>query len=197
MLPGSRKGITSRSRKCWRSWKERQRRARDGGRSEPRRCHRRRADAAAGVGSALCGTAAAGNARHDRDRRHALSAGRVRSDGRQPQAVESTPHMERPRSGSTCTSGTGPRPISCGDSMPNTTASSSSSSTAWPIARKWLPTWPIFPRSIAAAYCSCPWARSPRNWPPRPQWLEPYCLEHGLTFCPRRHIEWFGCRRGT
>ena len=29
------------------------------------------------------------------------------------------------------------------------------------------------------------------------QWLEPYCLEHGLTFCPRRHIEWFGCHRGT
>ena len=29
------------------------------------------------------------------------------------------------------------------------------------------------------------------------QWLEPYCREHGLTFCPRRHIEWFGCRRGT
>ena len=31
----------------------------------------------------------------------------------------------------------------------------------------------------------------------RTQWLEPYCLEHGLTFCPRRHIEWFGCHRGT
>jgi 7-carboxy-7-deazaguanine synthase len=29
------------------------------------------------------------------------------------------------------------------------------------------------------------------------QWLEPYCREHGLTFCPRRHIEWFGCCRGT
>ncbi len=29
------------------------------------------------------------------------------------------------------------------------------------------------------------------------RWLEPYCKEHGLTFCPRRHIEWFGCRRGT
>jgi 7-carboxy-7-deazaguanine synthase len=29
------------------------------------------------------------------------------------------------------------------------------------------------------------------------RWLEPYCLQHGLTFCPRRHIEWFGCRRGT
>jgi len=29
------------------------------------------------------------------------------------------------------------------------------------------------------------------------QWLEPYCREHSLTFCPRRHIEWFGCCRGT
>ena len=28
-------------------------------------------------------------------------------------------------------------------------------------------------------------------------WLEPYCQEHGFTFCPRRHIEWFGCKRGT
>ena len=28
-------------------------------------------------------------------------------------------------------------------------------------------------------------------------WLEPYCREHGLTYCPRRHIEWFGCGRGT
>ena len=29
------------------------------------------------------------------------------------------------------------------------------------------------------------------------EWLEPYCRENGLTFCPRRHIEWFGCCRGT
>jgi 7-carboxy-7-deazaguanine synthase len=28
-------------------------------------------------------------------------------------------------------------------------------------------------------------------------WLEPYCREHELTFCPRKHIEWFGCTRGT
>jgi 7-carboxy-7-deazaguanine synthase len=28
-------------------------------------------------------------------------------------------------------------------------------------------------------------------------WLEPYCREHALGFCPRRHIEWFGSRRGT
>lgn len=28
-------------------------------------------------------------------------------------------------------------------------------------------------------------------------WLEPYCREHGLRFCPRRQIEWYGSRRGT
>jgi 7-carboxy-7-deazaguanine synthase len=27
-------------------------------------------------------------------------------------------------------------------------------------------------------------------------WLEPYCAEHGLTYCPRKHIEWFGAGRG-
>ncbi len=28
-------------------------------------------------------------------------------------------------------------------------------------------------------------------------WLQPYCEQHGLRFCPRRQIEWFGLRRGT
>jgi 7-carboxy-7-deazaguanine synthase len=28
------------------------------------------------------------------------------------------------------------------------------------------------------------------------QWLEPYCAEHNLLFCPRRHVEWFGPGRG-
>jgi 7-carboxy-7-deazaguanine synthase len=29
-------------------------------------------------------------------------------------------------------------------------------------------------------------------------WLEPYCTEHGLVYCPRRHVEWFGgVVRGT
>lgn len=28
-------------------------------------------------------------------------------------------------------------------------------------------------------------------------WLEPFCQQHGLLFCPRRHIEWFGNRRGS
>ncbi len=29
------------------------------------------------------------------------------------------------------------------------------------------------------------------------EWLETYCREHGLQFCPRRQIEWFGLTRGT
>lgn len=29
------------------------------------------------------------------------------------------------------------------------------------------------------------------------QWLEPFCRSHGLTYCPRRQIEWFGAGRGT
>ena len=31
----------------------------------------------------------------------------------------------------------------------------------------------------------------------RASWLEPYCRQRGLHFCPRRHIEWFGARRGV
>ena len=29
------------------------------------------------------------------------------------------------------------------------------------------------------------------------EWLQPYCAEHRLGFCPRRQIEWFGGQRGT
>lgn len=29
------------------------------------------------------------------------------------------------------------------------------------------------------------------------QWLDPYCREHQLHYCPRKHIEWFGFVRGT
>jgi 7-carboxy-7-deazaguanine synthase len=28
-------------------------------------------------------------------------------------------------------------------------------------------------------------------------WLEPHCRRHGLRFCPRKQIEWFGLKRGT
>jgi 7-carboxy-7-deazaguanine synthase len=31
----------------------------------------------------------------------------------------------------------------------------------------------------------------------RAAWLEPTCAKRGLTFCPRRQIEWFGHVRGT
>jgi 7-carboxy-7-deazaguanine synthase len=31
----------------------------------------------------------------------------------------------------------------------------------------------------------------------RAAWLEPYCRQHELRFCPRRQIEWFGAVRGT
>jgi len=30
----------------------------------------------------------------------------------------------------------------------------------------------------------------------RARWLEPYCAEHDLHYCPRCHIEWFGLVRG-
>jgi 7-carboxy-7-deazaguanine synthase len=29
------------------------------------------------------------------------------------------------------------------------------------------------------------------------EWLEPYCRQRGFHFCPRKHIEWYGCVRGT
>ncbi len=29
------------------------------------------------------------------------------------------------------------------------------------------------------------------------RWMEPYCTAHGLHYCPRRQIEWFGPGRGT
>jgi 7-carboxy-7-deazaguanine synthase len=31
----------------------------------------------------------------------------------------------------------------------------------------------------------------------RELWLEPYCLDQGFGYCPRRQIEWFGAVRGT
>ena len=29
------------------------------------------------------------------------------------------------------------------------------------------------------------------------EWIAPICQEHGFTYCPRRHIEWYGNTRGT
>lgn len=35
------------------------------------------------------------------------------------------------------------------------------------------------------------------NLEERAQWLQPLCDVNGFTYCPRRHIEWYGNRRGT
>jgi len=31
----------------------------------------------------------------------------------------------------------------------------------------------------------------------RATWLDPLCTERGFTFCPRKHIEWYGNKRAT
>jgi 7-carboxy-7-deazaguanine synthase len=42
-----------------------------------------------------------------------------------------------------------------------------------------------------------PQGTDPRLLAEKAVWLEPYCARHGLRFCPRRQIEWFGAQRGT
>jgi 7-carboxy-7-deazaguanine synthase len=42
-----------------------------------------------------------------------------------------------------------------------------------------------------------PEGRDPLQLAQRQAWLEPYCTSHGLRYCPRRQIEWFGLVRGT
>ena len=42
-----------------------------------------------------------------------------------------------------------------------------------------------------------PQGTDPRELARKAEWLEPYCAEHRLGFCPRRQIEWFGPQRGT
>ena len=42
-----------------------------------------------------------------------------------------------------------------------------------------------------------PQGTSPERLAAVAAWLEPYCREHKLTYCPRKHIEWYGLTRGT
>ncbi len=42
-----------------------------------------------------------------------------------------------------------------------------------------------------------PQGTEPEQLAQRTEWLLPYCEQQGLTFCPRRQIEWFGPVRGT
>ena len=59
---------------------------------------------------------------------------------------------------------------------------------------KWLGEFPqlernrvlLMPQGIEQAYLD-----SIRSW------LDPYCTTQGFVFCPRKHIEWYGARRGT
>jgi 7-carboxy-7-deazaguanine synthase len=42
-----------------------------------------------------------------------------------------------------------------------------------------------------------PQGTEPNQLAERAEWLRPYCEVHGLVFCPRKQIEWFGSLRGT
>jgi 7-carboxy-7-deazaguanine synthase len=42
-----------------------------------------------------------------------------------------------------------------------------------------------------------PQGTEPQELDARAAWLRPYCEAHGLVYCPRKQIEWFGPVRGT
>ena len=42
-----------------------------------------------------------------------------------------------------------------------------------------------------------PQGTEPQELEQAARWLVPYCQEHALDYCPRKHIEWFGMARGT
>ncbi len=54
-----------------------------------------------------------------------------------------------------------------------------------------------FPDVPPARLWLMPQGQTPEDLRERSQWLEPICQEHGWTFCPRKHIEWYGPVRGT
>ncbi|HEY2411889.1 MAG TPA: 7-carboxy-7-deazaguanine synthase QueE [Pirellulaceae bacterium] len=58
----------------------------------------------------------------------------------------------------------------------------------------WLDHFPLADRSRALLM---PQGTEPTALAALQQWLEPYCRDRGFVFCPRKHIEWFGARRGT
>ncbi|HEX4142632.1 MAG TPA: 7-carboxy-7-deazaguanine synthase QueE [Pirellulales bacterium] len=54
-----------------------------------------------------------------------------------------------------------------------------------------------FPEIDRARVLLMPQGRRREELDERELWLAPYCLEHGLAYCHRRQIEWFGLVRGT
>ena len=53
-----------------------------------------------------------------------------------------------------------------------------------------------FPEIDRSRVMLMPQGTDVRTLAERAEWLEPYCAEHGLQFCPRKQIEWFGLTRG-
>ncbi len=54
-----------------------------------------------------------------------------------------------------------------------------------------------FPQIDRARVMLMPQGTSPAELAKKTAWLQAYCAEHGLHFCPRKQIEWFGHVRGT
>jgi 7-carboxy-7-deazaguanine synthase len=54
-----------------------------------------------------------------------------------------------------------------------------------------------FPRVDRERVLLMPQGTDPRELAQTGDWLETYCAERGFRFCPRKHIEWYGARRGT
>jgi 7-carboxy-7-deazaguanine synthase len=61
-------------------------------------------------------------------------------------------------------------------------------------AEAWLKEFPQIDRSRALLM---PQGMDAETLEEKARWLEPYCEEHRLNFCPRKHIQWFGNVRGT
>ena len=54
-----------------------------------------------------------------------------------------------------------------------------------------------FPQIDRSRVLLMPQGTDPASLEEKAAWLEPYCQAHGLSYCPRRQIEWFGLVRGT
>lgn len=54
-----------------------------------------------------------------------------------------------------------------------------------------------FPQIARGRVLLMPQGFDPHELAARSEWLRPYCEAHGLIFCPRKQIEWFGPVRGT
>lgn len=61
-------------------------------------------------------------------------------------------------------------------------------------AEAWLIEFPQIDRSRVLLM---PQGTDPETLAQKADWLQPYCQRHGLHFCERKHIQWYGNVRGT